>query len=618
MADVMYFNEMEREWGGVLIRPFTHLPIREYLKLGDVPYRRPGTESDQDPSKDSKVPSLQQLAFKAASPSSWTRQKLVLSSTANLHEEGAKKLVDIMTTYCKPVRGLQYKLSELSHLMPKAIDIVTHMCGGTPEIGLHHPEVDLSEILQSVNLSTAAGINGYRQEVDTVQGVPVEENPNGIKYDFFPAAATQFMEWILDSKRPFVNFSVSTKVENVFMDSESDLERKKEKARIFVIPNLVLILIEHIVGICRKLELGGSIGIGRTWTRGGMDALLKMMGIENPELYDLNEGDVTKIDQSIADVLINLFFSSRLQYFDPKGPDYEVAERTIRLLIEEFTQKLTFVMGEIWAIVCGGVPSGSLHTSHMDSWCLLFLFVMFCLHTAETCPHLQREIEIALMIKIISIVVYGDDNWYFTPKHLTPYLGVKAWKRWMKKFVGIKMRDTRSGHPLVSVPKDGFFEVKGGVYLRHYCVANPHSGEDQPKYVPYRPMKEIVLKTVYGREPKLRDPVNLVLSILGHVYGTYGSNPFTYRWLWCMYRSALLITGKPFEYFSEQWHTSEKELLRKSRQLGVGINQLLMGFPSISKLVEMNRYDPSAHTTDAISMRAAATFTYENDFKEYI
>ena len=132
-----------------------------------------------DPFPDTKVPSLLQLAFKAASPASWARQGLVVSSTQNLHEDGGKKLVNIMTTYCKPVHGMQYKIARLTHLFPKTIEIVTHLCKATEEVGKHHPELDLYEITSSMNMSTAAGINGMKKASADINGIPSHENPNG-------------------------------------------------------------------------------------------------------------------------------------------------------------------------------------------------------------------------------------------------------------------------------------------------------------------------------------------------------------------------------------------------------------------------------------------------------
>jgi len=280
-------------------------------------------------------------------------------------------------------------------------------------------------------------------------------------------------------------------------------------------------------------------------------------------------------------------------------------KKTIEFLIEEFTQKVTHLTADLWAIVCGGVHSGALHTSHMDSWLLLFLFVMFCLTKAEDYPQYASQIETALMTKLIAIVVYGDDNWYFLPRGpLSELLNAHQFAKWLDEYIGMELRDIRVGHSLVSVPKNGFFSLKGGVYLRHYCVENHVKREGQPKYLPYRPMKEIVLKTIYGREPKTRGPANLLLSAIGHAYGTYGSNPFTYNWLWSLYQSVLLITDKPAEYFLKPDTHPERDLVRKMRQLNITMEQLMKGFPTQELLEDMNTYDPSYHDKFSMSVRA--------------
>jgi hypothetical protein len=525
-----------------------------------------------------------------------------------LYDKGGEKALDIFTTYCKPIKGLKKEAERLIPLFAEAIEIVTHMCKAQEEVQKHEPELDIESIVLQMYLGSAGGINGstpVTKSVDPLTGIMTIENCNGKKFEIIEPAVKEWMDFLIDDKRPMTTFKTSYKRENYFVEKEADVERKSKKGRIFVIPNLVTILLEQVIGITRKLELGGAIGIGRTWSRGGMDALLKMMGVlYNHEEYELNEGDVKKLDQSLCDVLINIFFSSRLQYFDRNSPRYKYARKVVQYLIEEFTQRVTHIVGELWATVCGGVPSGALHTSHMDSWILLFLFTLFCLDQRNKHPEHAEEIMLNLLVRMM-IVVYGDDNWYWIKKGpLTAILNAHVWAKWMYLHFDIEIQDIRVGHPLVSVPQGGFLSLVGGIYLRHYCVRNPVKGGGQAIYVPYRPMKEIVLKVVYGREPNVRDPVNLLLSVLGHTYGTYGSNPFTYRWLYCLYCSILQVVGKTHEHMLEGVVREEREVTRKMRQIGITNKQLMEGFPTLRYLQSLNIYDEEVHSLGQTSLRA--------------
>jgi len=590
-AEMRYFSDLEVSVGGVRLKPFSYLDIPKLIK----------------DSTNTGMKSLTQLAYEAASPLYWARQGLAFSSSANLHDSGMNKLYDVVTSYCRPVRGLSPSAAAMSHLFPLAVDMVTHLCGANQEIGKHIGQFDLEEIVRGMYLGSASGVSADQKvEKGTYCDIPTKRNPNGKKFEVLPAAMEQFVNFFTKGEVPITTFKVSYKQEIYFCESPDRVAAKRAKGRIFVIPNLVTILFEHVIGITRMIELRGSIGIGRTWASGGMDALLEMLGVKDTlEDYELNEGDVTKLDQSLCDVLINLFFSSRIRYFDKNDPTYHELKRVIEHLIKEFTQKVTHVVGDVWATVCGGVPSGALHTSHMDSWILLFLFVLFCLDVGEQNPEHKDLITVSLLTKMISIVVYGDDNWYFVRKGpLTALLNANQWAAWLYKHFKIEMRDIRVGHSPVSIPKNGFFESKGGVYLRHYCVANPITGDGQPKYVPYRPMKEVILKVIFGREPKNRDPVNILLSCLGHAYGTYGSNEFTYRWLKALYQSVIQVSGKPLDVLLKSISRAEKDVVRKCRQANITPDQLLAGFPTLEALREKNRYDPSVHSVASASSRA--------------
>jgi len=594
-ADIIYFDRLEMaDSTGYRRRPFANLDVPAMLRQSVV--------------KGGPIKTLQQLAFEAASPYVLSHRRLAMSSSSNLYEKGGAKLLDVLTTYCKPIRGLKKEAERLIPLFAETIQIVTHLCKAEHEVGRHEPNLDFEDIIRSMNLSSAGGINSSgdpEKKLEPYTGLPSVKDPNGKKFEVLEASLRRALSFLYQGVRPVTTFKISYKRENNFVLREADYNEKAAKGRIYVIPNLVTILLEHVIGINRKLELGGSIGIGRTWSQGGMDALLNMLGVLNDHSeYVLNEGDVRKIDQSLCDVLINLFFSSRIQYFDRSSKLYPYARKVIQYLIEEFAQKITHIASDMWATVCGGVPSGALHTSHMDSWILLFLFVLFCLDMRQKHPDHAEEIMNQLMTRIM-IVVYGDDNWYFTKKGvMTTLLNAHRWGDWLKEHFGMDVQQIRVGHPLVSIPQGGGLAVTGGIYLRHYCVRNPCKDPGQAKYVPYRPMQEIILKVVHGREPNVRTPVSLLLSVLGHAYGTYGSNEFTYGWLRAMYTAILRRTKKTHATLLSSLPHEEKEVLRKLRQVGISDTQLKEGFPTLYQLYQMNKYDPSSHTVGAMSMRA--------------
>jgi len=485
------------------------------------------------------------------------------------------------------------------HLFPQALELVVHFIGSREHFRKHSPELDMEKIVMKMYLGSAAGKNGEGKTIKMVSPTGVQEvkvTASGKKYEIIYQCVEEVAAWLNeDGRRPFATWSQAVKSENYFATA-ANLAEKEGKGRTFVIGGPRTLLLEHILGGRRVWELGGSIGIGRSWSRGGMDAVLKLLGIfEDPFSKIINELDITKLDQSVKDVLINLYWTFSEAYYR-KDTTYEVVKKVVKYLIEEFTQRVTSMGHGIWALIIGGVPSGALHTSHMDTWILLFIFCLFLLYTIEANPSMSKELWKAIMEKIVNLILYGDDNWYVNPPHLNHLLNVYQFKAFLKSHFEMESRDERTGHSVISIPQGGFFKVKGAVYLRHYCVLNPNLEQGQARYIPYRPLDEIAMKVAWGREPRKRDLVNIILSTLGHAYGTYGSNPYTYQWLKCVYHHAIEMMRIPETRVLDMMiERAEKDVIRKMRQLDMPMEALLTGFPTLECLAEKNRYDAEYH-----------------------
>jgi len=204
---------------------------------------------------------------------------------------------------------------------------------------------------------------------------------------------------------------------------------------------------------------------------------------------------------------------------------------------------------------------------------------------------------------IIWFICYGDDHWYVLPWGvISTLLNVHCFSHWLKTYFGMDMRDQRSGHSFLTLHRNGHVIQQGGVFLRHSAVHNPYLSVSpkQPKYLPYRPTREILLKVVYGREPKPRDTWNILASCLGHAYGTYASNRHTYHFLSCLYRVALHSLDFSEGYVLRRLAAhAEKDDIRKMRQLDMTPDELYSGFPSMETLIKKNEYDESYHNIKA-------------------
>jgi hypothetical protein len=468
--------------------------------------------------------------------------------------------------------------------------------------------------VEEMNLGSAGGIHGMPNVSQDKKGVKQKKNPNGKKWELVPATIRMLCAFLSSSAKDdaplILTWKQAMKGENLFPSTYDGISEKEKKARIFVIANLAIIILEHLVSIRRKYELGSSIGIGRTWAWGGADAVLKHLALfTEQERNDnvLNEGDLRNQDQTVRDFMTNIYFSYGEKYY-VKGDHTQTIRDIITLLIQEFTQRVTHLASKVWALVMAGVPSGALNTSHMDSWILLLLFILFCLYQADRYPRFKRQILMHLIKRLLHIIIYGDDHLYTVPKHLQPYLGISVFSIYLKQMYGMEVKDMRSGHVPISVPDNhGELAVKGAVYLKHYFVENPLKKPGQAKYVPYRLMDEIVRKVIFGRSSETRDEIDVQLSVIGHAYGTYGSNEPLYLWLNAMFEECTLSSFDP-GLIARRMQMKDSNMIRKLRQMDMHENVIRKGFPSLDEIRSRNEYIEDKHSFFQISAREQTLF----------
>jgi hypothetical protein len=255
--------------------------------------------------------------------------------------------------------------------------------------------------------------------------------------------------------------------------------------------------------------------------------------------------------------------------------------------------RVTHVFGEEWAIITGGVPSGAFNTSHMDSFTQgLYLSLFFTHQVATAPPEDQEELE-RMLLSVVRMVVYGDDHLYRKGfGKAAHYFSGQQFAAFMKKHFDVVIRDVKDGIPFCSIVKDGWVQEWGATLLKHQIVENPHVGPMQPDFLPYRESREFLIRAVYGRETRSRDEIDTLLSIVGHAYGTYGSNKDAYDRLYLLYSELLMtISDKIPDVPKLMMDRISHDDLKKLRQAGLTAETLVSGFPSMQSLIDKNQVD---------------------------
>jgi len=307
----------------------------------------------------------------------------------------------------------------------------------------------------------------------------------------------------------------------------------------------------------------------------------------------LVEGDVKNFDMTVKAVFVNLYFSSMLIHEDPTHPDYPMKELIIKALIRAILARITHFLGEIWGIQRGGVPSGCYNTSHMDSWVMALYFFLFVVYQIMNAPP-EHQVELEeVAIKILRIVVYGDDHAY--NKGMGPsaaYFSGEAFAKFMWDKFDVVIRDIKDGTCFCSRTYNGWLVDVGLTFLKHQFVENHSKELGQSKFLPFRETREYMGRAVWGRESKVRDVVDVCLSVLGHAFGTHGSNYDAYKSLMFFYEELLrFIPGTPDDQIGKIMDRVSKDDLGKWRQHGITVEELRSGFPTWDVLTKRNRFD---------------------------
>jgi hypothetical protein len=479
--------------------------------------------------------------------------------------------------------------------------------------------------LTNMYLGASAGRSGnvsYSLKPDANMPTEVKVSSSGKKIEHFEQYLTEVIEYLRTGKEPNIEWTLPPKNENGFTFTKQNDDQAwaavERKLRVFNIPSGIYIILERLVSQFRHLkERGWAIRIGHKWSHGGADTIARCLGVDllNAFIASLVEGDIEKFDQGAIEDIINLFFST-MHIHQMDSEDKQIFEKITKFLLRVMLNRVTRLFADIWGVVRGGVPSGAYNTSHLDSWIMLFYFCIFCVFTIMSEPDLEKREKLELeFIAILKIVVYGDDHLYNKGTGLgAHYFSGTAFAAFLKRYFNVVLRDLKDGVPFCSKVSNGWVIFWGATFLKHQFIENPDKSPGQPVFLPFRESREFLIRAIWGRETRSRDEIDVLLSILGHAYGTYASNRDAYDRLHILYSEIVSSIGIE-NLQSRLLERIAVEDLKKIRQLGMTPQELVSGFPSWDVLVQKNVYDSTYQDTTYSSYDYLSEYESQSEFE---
>jgi len=314
-----------------------------------------------------------------------------------------------------------------------------------------------------------------------------------------------------------------------FLESLLKITRK---AREFFIPDILTIVLSMVVNweaqlLTRSRDCKG-IMIGHSWWHGGMQFFAERHGYKTPGRFYCS-GDSTAYDTSVLDFFLNLYSQSVAVFYDIKDP---FSKRFFKAILDEVTTrlsiKITQLIGNIWRIIVGGMPSGDYVTSNGDSWIICFCFFFYYVYQATVDPDFRKQMHSLFKLCELVMSLYGDDDVNSGPDSVKKYFSEEKIVPFFKDFFGITLRDWLILTKFLSTPDGlGGLSEKCVVFLQKYAIKTPpeFQGPGMPEVVHFRPLMTNVRKFAKGSGDEKTD----LDYFLAAITGPY-DNPCNEQW----------------------------------------------------------------------------------------
>jgi hypothetical protein len=374
------------------------------------------------------------------------------------------------------------------------------------------------------------------------------------------------------------------------------------------------------------------IDIGAKWTEGG--AYLKYLQLfgDEMDIYDeietgyndsqtinktyvqsqegtmmVADGDVEALDLHINSMMLMIYMMmGSLWIIKEDTHMYRMYQYLLEGCAEQLAGKCVRWLKDFLFLI-GIMPSGSIETSHGDSWIvgvmmyLTFIFYKMRVSTKEV----RRKIWDALCARRLVILITGDDFVMAYPRDLDCYVGIEPFCEYCTQVYHMNFKHKNKYFSLVTYLRVSNSQVmnvvfQGPIYLKRSWILSSnfnleYSDPEIARIVPWRPFIQYKWRMAIPKDNKDIYCKNLA-RLIGLVYDSLGVEPITYDVLFYMYKKTYDRSLTMFRNKGElddrlaEWVDEDKKYYYK-----VGIKHVKPQFPSRKTLLRRSHFDRDAH-----------------------
>lgn len=540
---------------------------------------------------------------------------------------GTTQFIKLYSEFGKDTTYRGHNFDMLMKSLPKINDFMMEDLGTRhyiKKVDFRYSPIDL---LSQMKLDTGGGIFPTSKRDTGVPGL-VNKNTGKKLFMIIPALIEfdKYVRKVAQGKDAQLNpvGVTRTKFEWRFflVELREKLLAAQNKCREFFILSILIFFLSLIFGARRKFETGRTIMIGMKMFHGGAYEIALKMNYNNPEIFWWS-GDIEKYDKSVGDIWIMDYCANNRMYYDFENYDAfkrMMFEKMMKDWAYHITNKVVCFADDVWRILFGVVASGKLETSHIDSWILKKYFYYFLVVIIAEYPELDEVITEAVVHGFLRMIVYGDDHIGCCPKILRGIINVNTWASFLKTHCRSILRDYREYDTFLSVPNlwTGGLSYEGPKFCKRYFIAG-----DDPKLapvLPYKPLLEPMLRVFVNTN---QEPIDYLLSIVGHMWDTMGTNKRHYDMLLQFYQ--LLNTELKVKSVRELYEIARQDPGRKQklnrmiRKINLSPELIYESVPSYESIRKRNEYNPRAckFGIDAYDPDDIELFNFDLDEQEF-
>jgi len=371
--------------------------------------------------------------------------------------------------------------------------------------------------------------------------------------------------------------------------------------REFFIPSMFHSFMGHVLLWFMKYILTGTyITVGINFMHGGAYNLAKLMSYDIPgQRY--GKGDIYKLDKNIQRIFIDMFCGTGYLCYKMDNKSQR-SKNYIRNLFKYFmyhiVNKIVLHLGGFWRVERGKLYSGGLETSMIGSFTMLFLFCLYVVYTYNKYPHVSPYIKKCVQIRLLAMIVYGDDHAWTWPALLQAILNTREFAAFLQEYFKMHLREVHESDTFLSEIDPVTYEVKktGMTFLKRVFVKCDEPG--LPPVIAHKETRQIMtslcLKEFNIATGEEVDALDILLSCIGQAYDSQ-LNKIAYDSVKQMYELVIARHSlpNPEQQLRDYVNRSDKRLRVSKilRRIGMSDKDVLTSFPTWQNLMERSVLD---------------------------